>query len=109
MVQSGWYPDPLGLPQLRWWDGQSWTEHTSDARRPSSPQVVITTTFADPADEQPAAAEPVQPVQPQQPAQPAAAQPAAAPAAPAAQPAPAAVADGVPAQPAAAAPAATGP
>lgn len=59
-VQSGWYPDPLGLPQLRWWDGQSWTEHTSDARRPSSPQVVVTTTFADPAiDEHPVAADPV--------------------------------------------------
>lgn len=33
-VPAGWYPDPLGLPQLRWWDSQSWTEHTSEARAP---------------------------------------------------------------------------
>ena len=33
-VPAGWYPDPLGLPQLRWWDSQAWTEHTSDARAP---------------------------------------------------------------------------
>ncbi|WP_309620184.1 DUF2510 domain-containing protein [Salinibacterium sp.] len=33
-VSSGWYPDPLGLPQLRWWDGQGWAEHTSEARAP---------------------------------------------------------------------------
>ena len=33
-VLAGWYPDPLGLPQSRWWDGLAWTEHVSDARRP---------------------------------------------------------------------------
>ncbi len=33
-VPAGWYPDPLGLPQLRWWDNHAWTEHTSDARQP---------------------------------------------------------------------------
>jgi hypothetical protein len=33
-VPAGWYPDPLGLPQLRWWDGQSWTEFTSEAQAP---------------------------------------------------------------------------
>ena len=31
-VPAGWYPDPLGLPQLRWWDNHAWTEHISDAR-----------------------------------------------------------------------------
>lgn len=41
-VQAGWYPDPLGLPQMRWWDGLGWTEHVSDARRPLIPQVVRT-------------------------------------------------------------------
>lgn len=34
LVPAGWYPDPLGLPQLRWWDNHAWTEHTSDARQP---------------------------------------------------------------------------
>lgn len=33
-VPAGWYPDPLGLPQLRWWDALAWTEHTSEARAP---------------------------------------------------------------------------
>lgn len=42
-VPAGWYPDPLGLPQLRWWDNHSWTEHTSDARQP-----IVETTLAEP-------------------------------------------------------------
>jgi hypothetical protein len=28
-VNPGWYADPHGGPDLRWWDGSSWTEHTS--------------------------------------------------------------------------------
>ena len=50
---AGWYPDPLGLPQLRWWDGQGWGEHTSEARRPLLSDQARTVTFADsvlPAD-----------------------------------------------------------
>jgi hypothetical protein len=44
-VPAGWYPDPLGLPQLRWWDNHAWTEHTSDARQPMvAPETVTTTT-----------------------------------------------------------------
>jgi hypothetical protein len=31
---AGWYPDPLGLPQLRWWNNHSWTEQVSAARQP---------------------------------------------------------------------------
>lgn len=27
---AGWFPDPSGGPGTRWWDGQQWTEHTSD-------------------------------------------------------------------------------
>jgi len=41
-VPAGWYPDPLGLPQLRWWDNHSWTEYTSDARQPMVPQETVT-------------------------------------------------------------------
>ncbi|MDO7882690.1 DUF2510 domain-containing protein [Antiquaquibacter soli] len=49
-VPAGWYPDPLGLPQLRWWDSQAWTEHTSEARAPIIIQPSTTSTrlgFAD--------------------------------------------------------------
>lgn len=51
-VRAGWYPDPLGAPQLRWWDGHSWTTHISTAR--AQPQVRSTapTGFAEP-DESP--------------------------------------------------------
>jgi hypothetical protein len=30
-VTPGWYSDPNGGPDLRWWDGSTWTEHTSPA------------------------------------------------------------------------------
>lgn len=26
---SGWYPDPSGRPQQRWWDGNTWTDFVS--------------------------------------------------------------------------------
>jgi hypothetical protein len=26
----GFYPDPGGVPVLRWWNGMQWTEHTQD-------------------------------------------------------------------------------
>jgi len=29
-TQRGWYADPAGLPQKRWWDGEQWTEHLHD-------------------------------------------------------------------------------
>lgn len=47
-VPAGWYPDPLGLPQLRWWDNHAWTEHVSDARQPMmTSQTAAATMFAD--------------------------------------------------------------
>ena len=47
---AGWYPDPLGLPQLRWWNNHAWTEQTSAARQP---MVVQDTKFAWADDEMP--------------------------------------------------------
>lgn len=38
-VPAGWYPDPLGLPQLRWWDGNAWTEFTSTTAVEAEPEV----------------------------------------------------------------------
>ncbi|MBC7762237.1 MAG: DUF2510 domain-containing protein [Candidatus Saccharibacteria bacterium] len=31
-VPAGWYRDPLGLPQLRWWNGLSWTNRIEEHR-----------------------------------------------------------------------------
>jgi len=30
-VPAGWYPDPSGRFELRYWDGSRWTEHVSRA------------------------------------------------------------------------------
>ncbi|TXK19662.1 DUF2510 domain-containing protein [Homoserinibacter sp. GY 40078] len=46
-VQAGWYPDPLGMPQLRWWDGRAWTQHTH-VRRAAQPTAPAATRFAEP-------------------------------------------------------------
>ncbi|MFC8681923.1 DUF2510 domain-containing protein [Microbacterium ureisolvens] len=34
---AGWYPDPHGVAEQRWWDGQSWTEHVHPAPQPTMP------------------------------------------------------------------------
>jgi hypothetical protein len=47
---AGWYPDPLGLPQLRWWNNHAWTEQTSAARQP---MIVQDTKFAWADDDRP--------------------------------------------------------
>jgi hypothetical protein len=26
---AGWYPDPSGRYEMRYWDGEKWTEHVS--------------------------------------------------------------------------------
>ncbi len=35
-VPAGWHPDPQGVAALRYWDGQQWTEHTSDGQPTAS-------------------------------------------------------------------------
>ncbi len=53
-VPAGWYPDPLGLPQLRWWDNHAWTEHVAEARQPMvahESRTTKTTEYAWPEDD----------------------------------------------------------
>jgi hypothetical protein len=40
-VTPGWYADPNGGPDLRWWDGTAWSEHTSPppVAAPAAPAV----------------------------------------------------------------------
>lgn len=33
---AGWYPDPSGQPQLRWWDGIAWGEQTQAGQAPGT-------------------------------------------------------------------------
>jgi hypothetical protein len=34
---AGWYTDPSGSQQLRWWDGVRWTEHYQPGAQPAAP------------------------------------------------------------------------
>jgi uncharacterized protein YxjI len=36
MPDANWYPDPSGRHELRYWDGERWTEHVSDHGRQST-------------------------------------------------------------------------
>lgn len=61
----GWYPDPAGSDQLRWWDGNKWTKNLQAAPLPPEPE---TDAEAQPAAfEQPAPVEPT-PAAPERPA-----------------------------------------
>lgn len=46
-VPAGWYPDPMGLPQLRWWNNHAWTELTTEARPPLVMQQPAQLLYAD--------------------------------------------------------------
>jgi len=35
----GWYPDPSGAQQQRWWDGQQWTQQTQSGSTPDPARV----------------------------------------------------------------------
>lgn len=35
-VAPGWYPDPSGRWQVRWWDGTAWTDRVATAGRQGS-------------------------------------------------------------------------
>ncbi|MET1020554.1 MAG: DUF2510 domain-containing protein, partial [Microterricola sp.] len=51
---TGWYPDPRGSDQLRWWDGAAWT--TQLAPRPASAPAAEVPTAVAPAAAAPAVA-----------------------------------------------------
>lgn len=33
-IEAGWYPNPENQTELRWWDGQGWTEQTFQGTEP---------------------------------------------------------------------------
>lgn len=33
---AGWYKDPTGLPQFRFWNGRAWTNQVTAAQRPGA-------------------------------------------------------------------------
>lgn len=42
----GWYPDPLGRHEQRWYDGMRWTDHVGDAGRPGLDPLAATSGIA---------------------------------------------------------------
>ena len=38
---AGWYHDPLGLPQVRWWNGMMWT---NDVQAPR-PEIQVSSAY----------------------------------------------------------------
>lgn len=43
---SGWYPDPAGTAQLRFWDGQDWSSETAAPAAPVAPAAPIAEGYA---------------------------------------------------------------
>jgi hypothetical protein len=52
-LPAGWYPDPEGGNQRRWWDGQEWTQYTAEFQRPTSVDEIELTPGADAAGRKP--------------------------------------------------------
>jgi len=57
---AGWHPDPHDPSQLRYWDGQGWTEHRAPAQQPPATPTAPTTAGMAPAG----LTTPLQPSQP---------------------------------------------
>ncbi|GAA3746871.1 hypothetical protein GCM10022239_23000 [Leifsonia bigeumensis] len=67
-VPAGWYPDPYSASELRWWDGQNWTDSvhppvTPPAATPAAaPEPVVSApTSPEPATPEPVTSAPVTP------------------------------------------------
>ncbi|MFC4531271.1 DUF2510 domain-containing protein [Sphaerisporangium dianthi] len=53
---AGWYPDPYGSPQLRWWDGTQWTDATHPLESSSGQAPVTSGQWSRPEGTPPAGA-----------------------------------------------------
>ena len=42
MTTAGWNPDPTGQAELRYWDGEAWTEHVSNEGVQSTAPIAMT-------------------------------------------------------------------
>jgi len=38
---EGWYADPSGANQLRWWDGHAWTDYVEPYEAPQDVEVAV--------------------------------------------------------------------
>jgi hypothetical protein len=58
MTPAGWHPDPSGIAELRWFDGEQWTEHVSTGGRAFTAPIAATDNPAPAATTVAVAAEP---------------------------------------------------
>ena len=42
-IPAGWYPDPSGAPQTRWWDGSNWAESAAQPAAASTALAIAST------------------------------------------------------------------
>jgi hypothetical protein len=61
-IPAGWYSDPAGFDQLRWWDGAGWTTHLAPRPIPMPPPVPQAPTFLPPVAQAPMFPVPMFPV-----------------------------------------------